>query len=128
MPSVLFPSPAEMNLLGYFLKSLIEKNIQTQIGKRTFIKMKGRILINASGMEVSLDFSNDKLEISVGRLEKPSASVKGQLNTLLNIALGKGMIRPVLTGKLKVTGKIWRLLPLIKLLKASTSYLQENAQ
>jgi len=44
--------------------------------------------------------------------------VRGSMDTLLGVSLGKGMVWPVVTGRLKVGGKVWRLLRMLPLLKA----------
>jgi hypothetical protein len=70
---------------------------------------------------VTLDFSGEDLIMSVGRDGKPDVRVRGSMAALLDIALGKGMVAPVLTGRLKLGGKAWRLLRLLKLMRAETS-------
>ncbi len=120
MPSVIFRTPGEMNLLGYFLRGLIERNLKTEHGARAFAKMMGKVLVGASRMKVTLDFDGDDLYMSVGHEGKADARVQGSMDTLLGVALGKGMIGPVLSGRLKVGGKVWRLLRLLGLLNAET--------
>ena len=118
MPSVKFRNPGEMSLVGYILQALIERNLKTERGVKALAKMKGRVLVGASQMELTLDFTGDDLVMAVGRDGKPDARVAGNMDALLGVALGKGMVGPVLSGKLKVGGKIWRLLPMLKLMKA----------
>jgi hypothetical protein len=109
-----------MNLLGYILRSLIERNLRTERGTRAFTIMKGKILVGASRMKVTLDFDGDDLYMSVGQEGKADVRVKGSMNTLLGVALGRGMVWPVLSGRLRVGGKVWRLLRMLRLLKAET--------
>jgi hypothetical protein len=109
-----------MNLLGYILRALINRNLQTDAGVRALKKMKGKILVGASRMKVTLDFDGDDLQISVGAREKAQTRVSGSMDTLLGVALGKGMVGPVLAGRLKVGGRVWRLLRMLKLLKAGS--------
>jgi hypothetical protein len=89
MPRVVFKTPGKMNLLGYILRTLVERNLETPKGARAFSKMKGTVVVGASRMLVTLD-----------------------------VSLGKGMIWPVVTRRLKVAGKVWRLLRMLPLLKA----------
>ena len=59
--------------------------------------------------------------MEVGAQDRQSRSdvrVRGSMDTLLGVSLGKGMVWPVLTGRLKVGGKVWRLLRMLPLLKA----------
>ena len=118
MPQVVFRPPDEMNLLGYILRSLFDRNLKTPPGEQAFRKMKGRVLVGASEMKVTLDFDGDDLQIAVGESDKAQTRVRGSMDTLLGVALGKGMVGPVLAGRLKVGGRVWRLLRMLKLLKA----------
>ncbi len=121
MPDIKFDPPGEMNLVGYILAALIERNLQTEAGQRAFAKMKGTVLVGASRMQITMDFTGDDLVMSVGKQGKPGARVAGSMDTLLGVALGKGMVGPVLSGKLKIGGKAWRLLPMLKLMKAEAT-------
>lgn len=118
MPQIKFKKAGEMNLVGYILRALIERNLETPAGARAFAKMKGRVLVGASAMEITLNFSDGDLIMSVGRDGKPDARVRGSMQALLDVSLGKGMIGPLLSGRLKVGGKAWRLLRMLKLMKA----------
>lgn len=121
MPAVQFDPPDQMNLVGYILRSLLERNLATEAGAKAFSKMKGRVLVGASAMKLTLEFGGADLVISVGERGKPDARVCGDMATLLGVALGKGMVGPVLSGKLKIGGKFWRLLRMIRLLKAEAT-------
>jgi ubiquinone biosynthesis protein UbiJ len=118
MNQVTFRTPGEMNLLGYILRSLIERNLKTGAGVRALSRMKGKVNVGASTMKVALHFQGDRVEIGVGWPERADARVQGSMDTLLSVALGQGMVAPVLAGRLKVGGKIWKLLPMLKLLQA----------
>jgi SCP-2 sterol transfer family protein len=120
MPKVVFKTPGEMNLVGYLLRSLIDRNLQTEKGARVLAKMKGTVLVGASDMRITLDFSGEDLVIAVGEQGKADARVCGNMDALLGVALGHGMVGPVLSGKLKVGGKVWRLLKMLKLLKVES--------
>ncbi len=58
--------------------------------------------------------------MAVGEQGKADARVCGNMDALLGVALGHGMVGPVLSGKLKVGGKVWRLLKMLKLLKVES--------
>jgi hypothetical protein len=118
MAGVVFKTPGEMNLLGYILRGLVERNLETPKGARAFSKMKGTVLVGASRMKVTLDFSGEDLVVEVGGQGKADVRVQGSMDSLLGVSLGKGMIWPVLTRRLKVGGKVWRLLRMLPLLKA----------
>lgn len=117
MPNVRFRKLGEMNLLGYILYGIIERNLQTERGRRAFKKTKGTIGLAASGMRVTLDFQGEQLQLEVGQAGPVDARVEGTIDTLMRISLGGNFVVPVLRGRLRVGGKIWRLLSLIQLLK-----------
>lgn len=118
MAKVKFETPGTMNLLGYFLRSLIERNVKSEQGARAFNKMKGVIVVGASEMRVTLRFTEHDVVIALGEQNGADARVCGSLNTLLAVTLGRELIAPVLSGRLKVSGKIWRLLPLLRFFRA----------
>lgn len=118
MPRVVFKTPGEMNMLGYILRCLVERNLETPKGARAFAKMKGTVMVGASRMRVTLDFSGEDLVVEMGWRDNVDVRVRGSMDTLLGVSLGKGMIWPVVTGRLKVGGKVWRLLRMLPLLKA----------
>ncbi len=121
MAEVIFTKPGEMNLLGYIFCSLVERNLATAPGARAFAKMKGTVWVGASDMRITLEFKDQKVYMTVGEQGKAAVRVRGSMDTLLGVSLGKGMVGPVLSGKLKIGGKIWRLLPMLKLLAAEKS-------
>ncbi|MFC1654847.1 SCP2 sterol-binding domain-containing protein, partial [Myxococcota bacterium] len=90
----------------------------TPKGARALSRMKGTVLVGASKMKVTLDFSGEDLVVEVGAQGKADVRVLGSMDALLGVSLGKGMVWPVLTRRLKVGGKVWRLLRMLPLLKA----------
>jgi ubiquinone biosynthesis protein UbiJ len=117
MARVLFETPGRMNLLGYFLRSLIERNLKSENGRRALSKIKGTLLVGASEMRVTLRFTQQEVVIALDEPGPVDARVCGTLDALLAVALGRELVAPVLSGRLKVGGKIWRLLPLLTLLR-----------
>ena len=120
MPEVKLKVPGEMNLLGYIMRSLIERNLQTERGARAFARMKGSIMVGASRMRITMEFTDGDLVMEVGA-RKADVSVRGSMDSLLGVALGHGMVWPLLSGKLKVGGKVWRLLRMLNLMKVPKS-------
>jgi hypothetical protein len=118
MARVVFETPGRMNLLGYFLRSMTERNLKSEKGLRAFSQLKGAILLGASDMRVTLRFVGGDLIVSLGDQGKTDAGVCGSLDALLGVALGRELIAPVLSGKLRVSGKVWRILPLLSFLRA----------
>ena len=117
MTEIHFAQPQRINLLGHFLHSLVARNLLDEKGKKTFRRMRGAIGVRASQMAVTLRFDGNVLEIHTGMDAAVDAWVKGDLDTLLGVALGKSKVLPVLRGRLRVGGKIWKLLGLLRLLQ-----------
>lgn len=114
---VKFLEPDRMNLMGYFLRDILQTNLSSKKGQKVAQYMKGNILFIASEMNVTLLFQDDVIEIRAGFLDKINARVKGDLNTLLDVALGSNYLTFLLRGKIKVGGKIFMLLKVMKLLR-----------
>ncbi len=106
-----------MNLLGYILKAVIERNLQTEHGRRVFSRLRGTYLVGASAMQVTLVFHDNGLEIHSGKTSTPDAWVWGRLDALLGVALQKGLLKPIIKRQLRAGGKVWRLIKLIGLLR-----------
>lgn len=112
MSAVTIQDPSRMNLLGLILGSLIERNVAGDPElKRRFDKLEGAVAVQAGRMAITLRFGRGSLTIERGAAEKTRASVRGSLDTLMGLSLGRGMVAPYLSGRLKARG----LLMLLKL-------------
>lgn len=114
---VKFPEPERMNLIGYFLRDILRTNLSSEKSQKAAQNLEGAFLINASGMEATLLFNGTVIEIHQGSFGKINSSVKGDLNTLLDVVLGANYLGFLSKGKIKVGGNVFRLLKLMKLLR-----------
>jgi hypothetical protein len=56
--------------------------------------------------------------VTISDGERPSdASIAADMATLIDVCLGRALVGPVLTRRMRLGGKIWRLLPLLKLFR-----------
>jgi len=117
MITVKFHTPNQMNLLAYLLRSILQRNANKQENIETVQKMRCKILVKASEMKVTLVFKGGEIEIVQGGANDINAYVEGSLGILLQICLGKNYIVPVLTRKIRIGGNVFKLIPLLKLLK-----------
>ncbi len=122
MMRVVFAPPERMNLLGHILRSLLERALSEPRLARRMRKVERPIEIRASAMRLLLHVSGEEVILRVpeaGQPEaRPVARVWGDLEALLALTLGRGLVRNFLRGRLRVGGRVWRLLPLLSLLRA----------
>ena len=106
-----------MNLLGLMLASVLRRRLEDPSGERHARALRGEVVIEASGMQITLGFDSGQIRISRGAADKPCARLEGALDALLAASLGRGRVRSVLTGRLRVRGgplTLWHLLNLVR--------------
>ncbi len=117
MAAVRFARPDQVNLLGYLLRSILQRGATHPAGQKALRRLRGSIEIGGSDMRIRLESSGGEAVISAGPAPEADARVHADLRTLLELALGKNPLGPFFRGRLRVRGKIWRLLPLLRLMK-----------
>jgi len=117
MEAVVMQDPERMNLLGLILKSILEINLTEEKKARKAAKIRGKIGVQAGEMKVTLHCDSGKFKIVRGHEEKSNARVRGGLKPFLEIALGGGLVQPVIDGEVKIGGNPFLLLKLIPLLR-----------
>ena len=111
--------PERMNLLGLMLRSVIERRLASKHVARLTRFLRGDIVINASGMQVTLRFGGDKVVITREQpAGKPAAEIRGSLVGMLDAALQRNRVHHFLRGELKPRGKPLQLVSLLLLLSA----------
>lgn len=118
MEYVIIDDPQRMNLLGLILANIIERNLSQPPLLQRFEKLSGSLNVQARKMEISLTFEGGKLVVSREKAESPRAAVSGELDALMGLSLGGGMVGPWLTGRLKTKGNLFFLLKIKPLLVA----------
>ncbi len=111
--------PDKMNLVGYFLRDLLTTNLTSEKRQKMARHLKGAILFNASGMLVTLTFHGEYIELHPGIANQTNSKIAGDLNALLDVALGANYLKYLLTRKIKIGGNVFKLLKLLKLLSKS---------
>ena len=119
MDTVRMKDPEQMNVLGLlmqgFLRSVLEDPAQLQRAKN----MSGNVWLRAGPMWTTLCFDGEGIEVVRGKTEERRASVEGEMDTLLGVVTGAGMVGPFLAGKIKIGGNPFFLLKMLPILTGS---------
>jgi len=107
----------KMNLIGFFLHDLLKNNLKKGSCEETARRMNGAFLFEASRMQITLVFQKESIEIHPGKLAKINSKITGEMNDLLDVALGESYLKLLLIGRIKIGGNIFKLLKLLKVLR-----------
>jgi hypothetical protein len=116
---VIIDDPPRMSLLGLILGSILERNLADPRRQRAAQRLHGEIVVQAGEMVVTLRCGDGVVRICRGAADRPRASIRGALHTLIELALGGSMIGPVLARRLRPRGSLPALLRLRRLLSVS---------
>ncbi len=119
MMEIVVVDPARANLLGYFLRDLLQRRISTPQGQQMARKLRGAVAFVAGQMAATVVFQATRIEIVCGPAPKASARIQGDLNSLLEIALGgANYLKYIFNSKIKIGGDLRVLLKIVKLFQA----------
>ncbi|MCC6994664.1 MAG: hypothetical protein IT370_08655 [Deltaproteobacteria bacterium] len=104
--------PERMSLPGLMLQGILERARAAPSSR-----LRGEVLVDADGAQVTLRFSDQLVEITRAPAVRPVAVVRGTLRALLDAALGRGRVRAWLAGRLRVRGGPLTLLRLLGALR-----------
>lgn len=114
---VIVEDPPNMNLLGLLLGSILERQAEKPASQKRLAKLKGTVVVEVGQMAISLAFAKGQVTISRGAATKPRARIRGSMDTLMNISLGRGMVGPWLRGRIKTRGNLPMLLRMLPLMR-----------
>ena len=117
-PRVIIDDPPSMSLLGLLLGNIIERQATRPETQRRLEKLKGALVVEAGTMTITMQFADGKVTILRGAADRARARVRGSMDALLNISLGKGMVGPWLSGRIKTKGSLLMLLRVLPLMRA----------
>lgn len=109
--------PESMNLLGLMLSNILRRRLAERSGRRHASAIHGDVVIEASGMIVTLAFEPSHVEISRRTATHPLAQIRGTLVALLEAALGEHVAQNFLSKNLRVRGNagaLWHVFSLVK--------------
>lgn len=109
---------AQMNLLGLFLRGLLERQLADPAVARRLEGVQGGLAIHAAGMDLVLDFDGPLVRVRLRGDSQVKAWVSGPMAPLVDILVGRYPLGAVLTRKVRVGGDlsfVWRVLPALRL-------------
>jgi len=107
----------QMNLMGLMLGGVIASNLARPQGAALARKLSGALGITAGKMSITLRFEKGPVFMTRGLEAKLKSQVKGSLNSLLQVSLGKSAIQSFLQGEVTFSGNplfLLRMLPLMR--------------
>lgn len=103
-------------LFAYLVRSILTRAMTQPEPAATARALRGTFALRVGRAPLRLVFGGESIEVHDG--EGPSdASMSADMRTLIDVCLGRALVRPVLTLKLRVGGRFWRLLPLLRLFR-----------
>ena len=122
--------PEHMNILGLLMRGLLETNLkQPRLANRAR-HLKGDVAVRAGHMSVTLRFEGTRLLILADAHKpgsraadepppkKPRARVQGDMTALLEMVAGGGLVAPVVSRRVQVSGNLLMLLKMLPLIRA----------
>lgn len=110
--------PEKMSILGLLMQGLLSNNLADEGKYARACSMSGDILVQAAKMSVTLRFADGVLTIIRGDAGQARAKVAGSMGSLLGVVTGDGVVRPFLSGKLKIGGNPFVLLKMLPLIQS----------
>lgn len=119
MTEVKVKTGEELNGLGAMLKEIMDTNLKDPKKHKSVEKVKGSVVIkeSTSGVAVTLNLDQGRLELQNDAIAKPTAYMEAGFENLAHIS--SGQLNPVvamLTGKLKSGGNPLLLLKISKIM------------
>jgi len=108
-----------MSITGLILKKIIDQNIADPKIYSKITTIDSVINVQAGRMKVTLILKNGEVEIKMGHHPSPTASVAGTMDAIMEVGQRKFHRVPAkfLSGKFKVGGNLFALMPLLSILK-----------
>jgi putative sterol carrier protein len=119
MPEVEVKKGEELNGLGTMLKEIMDTNLKAPRKYKSVEKVKGSVVIkeSTSGVAVTLNLDQGKLEMQNGAIAKPTVYMEAEFENLAHISsVQLTPIVAMLTSKLKFWGNPLLLLKISKIM------------
>lgn len=117
-PVVHVEAPERMNLMGLLMRGLLEAALRNDRVRRRARRLRGDVRIAAGTMSVTLRFTKERISLLADVATPARATVRGGMKPLLELVAGEGLVRPVLSGKVRVRGNLLLLLRMLPLIRA----------
>ncbi len=116
MDIVRLRDPREMNVLGLLMNGFLGAALRDPALAARARSMRGDVWLRAGMMRITLSFDGRGIEIVRGRTGSRKAEVGGEMDALLGVVTGAGMVGPFLAGKIRIGGNplfLLRMLPIL---------------
>jgi hypothetical protein len=110
-----------MSLLGLMLGGVLADNLARPEGAALARKLSGALGVTAGKMSVTLRFDRGPVTVVRGLEDRLRARVRGSLDGLLQVSLGRGPVRSFLAGEVSFRGSpffVLKVLPLMRTRRA----------
>jgi len=116
MDLVRLRDPEKMNVLGLLMHGFLRNALSDERLAARARAMSGEVWLNAGLMWTTLVFDGQGIEIVRGKTQERTAMVGGEMDVLLGVVTGAGMVGPFLAGKIKIGGNPFFLLRMLPIL------------
>ncbi len=116
MEIVRLRNPEQMNVLGLLMCGFLGDALKDPALARRARGMRGDVWLRAGLMWITLSFDGQGIEVVRGKTDQRRAAVEGEMDSLLGVVTGAGMVGPFLAGQIKIGGNplfLLRMLPLL---------------
>jgi hypothetical protein len=110
-----------MSLLGLMLGGLLADNLALPEGAARARKLSGSLGVTAGKMSVTLRFDRGPVTVVRGLEDRLRARVRGSLDGLLQVSLGRGPVRSFLAGEVSFRGSPFFVLKVLPLMRVRRS-------
>ncbi len=110
--------PERMSLLGHMLGGILETNLARREAASLARRLRGSLGVTAGNMSVTLAFGERGVTITRGLSAGLKACIRGSLDGLLQVSLGKGPMRAFLAGDVSFSGNPFFALKILPLFRA----------
>ena len=109
--------PERMNLLGLMMGDVVEANLKTPHGESLAAGLSGKLGVTAGRMKITLHFKRGDISMTRGHAPSLTAAVRGSLDGLLQVSLGRGPLKAFFAGDVTFSGNpffVLKVLPLVR--------------
>ncbi|MBW2275891.1 MAG: SCP2 sterol-binding domain-containing protein [Deltaproteobacteria bacterium] len=116
-----------MSLLGLMLGGVLERSLASTEGRSAARKLSGNLGVTAGKMSVTLHFDGGAVTVTRGLDDRLKARVRGSLDGLLQISLGRGPVRSFLAGEVSFKGNPFFVLKALPLMRVQPDVERANS-
>lgn len=116
MDMVRLKQPKQMNVLGLLMHGYLRAALRDPSLADRARGMQGNVWLRAGPMWTTLCFDGQGIEIVRGKTPERRSAVEGEMDALLGVVTGAGMVGPFLAGRIRIGGNPLFLLKMLPIL------------